>query len=105
MATLVQRFTIELLTKRNLYEESAVSELLGGFLADLSQVTNWAVSGGPIQDGTGWIALMDKGYIAIQTVFPQDTVVIDIASDRSLIVSELLDIVNFWFDPYKIEIS
>lgn len=99
------RFNIELLTKRNLYEESAISELLGGFLADLSQVTGWAVSKGPIQDGVSWTALMDKGYIAIHTVFPQDLVIINIVTRQSLIVSEVLDVINFWFDPYKIEVE
>ena len=99
------RLSIELLTKRNLYEESAISELLGGFLADLSQVTGWGVSKGPIQDGISWVTIMDKGYIAVHTVFPQDIVVIDIVSRHSLVVSEVLDIVNFWFDPYKIEVE
>lgn len=103
-----QRCAIEFITERNLYDHEVVGELFENFLHDLCGSLGMTPFIGPIvehvYDGTsaymGWL----ESGVQIHSWFEHKFVSVDIYSCKPYMMSSVLDVIEYWFEPKEIEI-
>lgn len=103
-----QRAAIEFITNRNLYDVAIVTELFEDFLQDLCGALDMTPFIGPIvetvHDGTsaymGWL----ESGVQIHSWYEYGFVSVDIYSCKPYMVSTVLDVIDYWFEPKEVEI-
>ena len=103
-----QRCAIEFTTERNLYDHIIVTELFENFLADLCATLGMTVFIGPItehvHDGTSiYVGWLESG-VQIHSWFEHKFVSIDLYSCRPFMLSDVLNCIDYWFEPKEVEI-
>lgn len=103
-----QRLSVEFLTSRNLYEKKAVETLLENFLHDLCGSLRMTPLMGPFighaHDGTSaYMGWMDSG-VHVHSWFGDQLVTVDVYSCKPYMVSDVLNCIDFWFEPKELDI-
>jgi S-adenosylmethionine decarboxylase len=103
-----QRCTIELITNNNLYDTSIVEEMLENFLHDLCGTLGLEIIVGPIirtvEDGTSAYVMFTESGCHIHSWFEHKFISVDLYSCKPFMVSDILDVIEFWFNPEEVEI-
>jgi S-adenosylmethionine decarboxylase len=100
--------SIEFYTDRNLYDTQIVEPLLENFLYDLTATLGMTMIIDPIiktvKDGTSACVMFAESGVQVHSWFEHKFVSVDIYSCKPYIVSDVLDAIEYWFDPTKLEI-
>ena len=103
-----QRCTVELLTDCNLYDTKIVEELLENFLHDLCGTLGLTIIEGPImktvEDGTSAYVMFTESGCHVHSWYEYKFVSVDLFSCKQFLVSDVLDVVDHWFEPTKVEV-
>ena len=103
-----QRCTIEILTDRNLYDAEIVEAILENFLHDLCGTLGLTIIEGPIvkteEDGTSAYVMFTESGCHVHSWYEHRFVSVDLYSCKPFMVSDVLDVIEFWFEPKEVEI-
>lgn len=103
-----QRLTIEFTTLKNLYDEEIVTSLMENFLHDLTATLGMTPIIDPIvktvNDGTSAYIMFAESGCQIHSWYKLCFVSLDLYSCKPYMVSDVLDVIEYWFDPQEIEI-
>jgi len=103
-----QRLVVEFITKRNLYDVEVAEPLMDNFLHDLTAVLGMMMVIDPIiktvRDGTSAYVMFQESGCQVHSWFQYGFVSVDIYSCKPYMVSDVLDVIEYWFDPIKLEV-
>lgn len=104
-----QRLIVEFYTKRNLYDAAVVETLFDNFLHDLCGTLGMEAIIDPIikhvPDGSSAYMMWQESGVQIHSWFEHRFVSIDIYSCKPYLVSDVLDVIEYWFEPEELEVG
>lgn len=104
-----QRLVVEFYTDKNLYDTKTVELLLENFLYDLTAVLDMTIIVEPliktVSDGTSAYVMFAESGCSVHSWFEHKFVSVDLYSCRSYYVSDVLNVIDFWFKPTQLEVS
>ncbi len=104
-----QRLTVEFLTDKNLYTEEVVTALMENFLHDLTATLGMTMIVEPIvktvHDGTSAYVMFMESGCHIHSWYALKFVSIDLYSCKPYMVSDVLDVIEYWFEPTELEVT
>lgn len=104
-----QRCTVEFTTEKNLYDTMIVEELLENFLHDLCGTLGLTIIEGPItktvEDGTSAYVMFSESGCHIHSWYEYKFVSVDLYSCKPFLVSDVLHVIDFWFEPTQVEVE
>jgi S-adenosylmethionine/arginine decarboxylase-like enzyme len=103
-----QRASIEFYTNKNLYDSDVVELLLENFLYDLTATLGMTIIVEPIVktvgDGASAYVMFQESGCHVHSWFEHKFVTVDLYSCKPYMVSDVLDVIDYWFEPTKVEI-
>ena len=103
-----QRCAIEFTTEENLYDTKIVEELLENFLHDLCGTLGLTIIEGPIvktvEDGTSAYVMFTESGCHVHSWYEHRFVSVDLYSCKPFMVSDVLNVIDYWFYPTKVEV-
>jgi S-adenosylmethionine/arginine decarboxylase-like enzyme len=103
-----QRLIVEFYTNKNLYDSSIVEPLMENFLYDLTATLGMTMIIDPIvktvNDGTSAYVMFIESGCQVHSWFEYKFVSVDLYSCKPYMVSDVLNVIEYWFDPQEIEI-
>jgi S-adenosylmethionine decarboxylase len=103
-----QRCSIELLTDLNLYNTDVAEELLENFLHDLCGTLGMTIIIDPIvrtvDDGTSAYVMFQESGCSVHSWYEYKFVSVDLYSCKPFMISDVLNVIDYWFDPKEVEI-
>lgn len=101
-----QRISVEFLTTKNLYDEH--DSLLIGFLLDLigsiRMGASYDITSVSPDGGTSILIHCEEGYVMLHAWAPEQFASVDIFSLQSFEEAEVLRIIDYYFEPFKVEV-
>ncbi len=98
-----QRLSVEFITNRNLYDVKIVEELFENFLYDLCASLGMTILIDPVVkhvgDGSSAYIMFEESGAHCHSWFEHGFVSVDIFSCKPFMVSTVLDVIEYWFDP------
>lgn len=103
-----QRCTIEFITEKNLYTPEFVESLLENFLYDLCGTLGLTIIIDPIvktmEDGTSAYVMFSESGCHLHSWYEHKFVSIDLYSCKPFMVSDVLNVVDYYFEPKEVEV-
>ena len=104
-----QRVSIEFHTNKNLYDADYVVSLFDNFLHDLCGTLRMESILDPVtkhvEDGSSSYMMWKESGVQVHSWFAHKFVTVDIYSCKPFLVSDALDVIEYWFDPIILEVE
>jgi len=103
-----QRLSVEFYTDRNLYDVNVVEPLLENFLYDLTASLGMTIIVEPViktvGDGTSAYVMFQESGCHVHSWFEHKFISVDLYSCKPYMVSDVLNVIEYWFEPKSLEI-
>ena len=103
-----QRLTVEFTTEKDLYTPEIIEMLLENFLYDLCGTLGMTILIDPIirtvEDGTSAYVMFTESGCHIHSWYEHKFISVDIYSCKPFMVSVVLDLIDYYFEPIDLEV-